>query len=773
MKHTLHVIFLALLLAYPLGTYAQCRQCPDSPNAKQPTSLTFNGDGVLISRPPTVISTGTVSSLTIVVNDEALPKNIPLQESIVSLTGVTTIDCPECLTSTLANCLTLLQSPTSTSGICNTVTISSISSLTADIQKLRQKTYTLATEGISSTFTSVTTNPPSTTGSNLWTEIPLHKESGKIVFKLIKKDADNLFLKDQFDKTKRLYKNWEKYKPLYSELIPIYKHHSAIIDQLTIKKALITSATACCGTASLGASIDKLLCDHLDFINASQVQLCQIANTVFNDNIGWISAWLWYTKGKPLLNPFGISSPAAENAQRAQRLVAAEEELRLYQALQNQCCQTTTAKDMIALLKAPVAELAVELADLRKYNTDEAPVRQKKYAAWLKSKAQTEEVLNEVVLYASDCHEINWMTHYDAGDDYAQMYSNKLLPDLVYEHDAVRGLVHNLPADKKVSAKEVIKEAKLHTELDKEISPFFDAFSQASTGSDAVIQLVDRLKVQVAFAAFATITGRKTPKIPELLLLCSEIIKKLEAHAKARELINWLSAQTEPPVDDLKKAYKEFDDNKDKQAPTLRSEDVLVGESRKAKGTNDISYQIFEAGKEKPVAADSFKTYNTVRFWPSVSINYVFGSRAVSIFDNATGQFRTNTDIDNFEAVVGVKWYWGPSNVTRTRKRTRFIEKNLAADDSYKFERGNSWRGKVFLTGGLGVSHKFLRNYFLGAGVDVVPGLSVQAGGNLFFRKAYDLNNGQIKREYDIPSMRMFFGLAIDPNVVTKLISIF
>ncbi|RCR69447.1 hypothetical protein DUE52_11385 [Larkinella punicea] len=691
---------------------------------------------------------------------------------------------------------------------------------------------------------------------NNQSEIKFSK-AGKTTIKIIKKNVDNTFFKDQFDK-KPAYADWSQYKPIVNALYPVYTRYEARIRQLNVTIKALKDPGECCGQKNTGLleKLENERCQYLDSIQRTQIQLCSIAYQVIKSNKKWINYWLWYTGGNPVLNPFGVTSPTEANAEIDRQLASAEATLRLYQTLTDKCCESTVIKDMLDTLKPAISELTLVLVKLRQ-EKEKAPVRQKAYEDWLKSTAQTETVLNEIVLYASDCPQINWMTHYDAQSNYATMQPDGLLPDLVFEKDALRGLVHNIPSGRKVSAKEVVKEAKLRTEIDVQTDDFAGAFTQALVNSNAISTLFNQLsgilntirtvgnlgdsslKVDDKVGVRAPVENARqaliVEKLRELLaplldgksdaqqldelscikkypleyknklnaairlennkakpvsdaefnealqMLINERNDKLRVAKKdsaqlvdfnsSSKLIRWLMEQTEPPIDDLQVAYTEFARKKASQEPVLRSEDVLINESRTAKGTNDISYDIFEAGKEKPVAAGSYKTYHTVRFWPSVSINYVFGSRTVSVFDNATGQFRTDTGIDNFEAVVGVKWYLGPSNLTRTAARTRFIKNT--ADKEYNFPRGNSVLGKLFLTGGLGVTHKFLKNYFLGAGIDIVPGLSVQGGGNLFFRKGYDLMNGQISREYDVPTGRWFFGLAIDPNVVTKLISIF
>ncbi len=599
--------------------------------------------------------------------------------------------------------------------------------------------------------------------------------------KLFQDNADAIFFKQQFgeiNKNKK-YKGWAEYKPTFESLYPIFMRYALKINQFRMELALLPPKNEPCNEQieARRIQLEKIKCQYLnDSLPMVQKQIHQIALNVIADNKPWMQSWLWLTGGKPLLNPFGNTSVSERVRKIENDLASSEELLKFYQGLSDCCGQNP--QQFINLLKTPISSVSTSIVQLKKAK-DNIPQLQKNYDDWLVSMTETKKLLNHAKLFVSDCQQINWMSHYDASADYAKMNPNSLLPDFVYEEDGVQGLVHNLTATQKVSAKESVKEIKQRTELDVQTDAPFDALAEAMKFLDPTNLLAETLKVFTGAKAQVlgaggqekvkeTITEKdKNPKYRD----CCEQNEKLLDETFA--LATWLNAQTEPPIEDLQKKFDSFDklEKADKLTPVYRTENVLVNESREAKGSNEIKYEIFEAGKDKAVAKDGYKTYNTVRWWPMVSTNYVFGSRAVSIYDNATGKFKTDTDIDNFEAVVGVKYYIKESNMTRTKKRSDFIKDNL--DSRYNDSRGNGWCSKFYLLGGLGVRHRFLKNYFLGGGIDITPGFSVQAGGNLFFRKAYDLNNGQIEREFEIPSVRGFFGIAIDPNVVTKLIKLF
>ncbi|GAB3710179.1 hypothetical protein GCM10027592_46950 [Spirosoma flavus] len=267
------------------------------------------------------------------------------------------------------------------------------------------------------------------------------------------------------------------------------------------------------------------------------------------------------------------------------------------------------------------------------------------------------------------------------------------------------------------------------------------------------------------FEVIQNIDAQITLKSNELLYELN-VEKKLISYREAKKAIQWFAIQTPPLFQELENAFAN-----PVEEPNFRSENVLTGESRSAKGSNRISYILTEEGKSTAVAKDEYTTYKTVRFWPTLGINYVFGSRTSMVFSSTSNISDTQPDIDNFEAVAGVKIYLakGGKNITTSAATRRKIDQ-IGKDNK---RLGNHFNSGTFVHVGLGISHKFLRNYFFGLGHDLFPGVSVQGGAHLFFIKGYDLQNGQIKSSVDIPRFRPYVGIYLDPTLVTRLIQLF
>lgn len=840
------LLILIFLIAVIQQAYSQKKGKPQ-PNETIP--LCFSSRGVLEGPLPTVIPPKKVILFSI--KDETLNSPTTLQRKLKQMV---------CLDNTIPECMKTEFRGVSIPG----------GNFSNEIDELKKTTYQLTGSEKQDLNKDVHLLGQYPKGNpNPWTVT------------LKKNNADALFFKKYFFDQKdgsNGYQSWDKYKPVVQDFYGSYSKYASEVKRIDIAiKTLKKEKTGCCGEdQALLDTYKEKRCQYLDSLQSSQAILCRIANEIIIENKGWMIKWLWYTGGKPLLNPFGMTSPAEESARIEQELASAEAVLKLHSSVSGEyCCNSEDMTKMLAVLSPAIANLNHEVSRLKQLQAS-APARQKKYEEWLKALAGTSSTLNRVTLYSSEPDRIHWMTHRDAQNKYSTMHPPRQLPDYVYEDDALTGLVHNLPHGKEVSAKETVKATPLRTEIDIQTDAFSEAFSAGLLGANNISALANSIKgILVTLSLMKSESPEKDGKrsgssrFPQtessekrMPIIISELREVLDENLKGRaittytdsldminnllkdfdnnymkyrsridnalnrkketkklsrtefyeaalilqeaykggiefdmqisttvsnlrltenkrdcdkeyddfvksdQLIEWLMAQTDPPLADMAAAYSAFD--RSDPPPMLRTENVLAQE---AEGSNTISYEIFEAGKEKTVASGSYKTYHTVRFWPSVSINYVLDSREVNLFDPATGQFRTDTGIDNFEAVAGVKLYFGKTNLTRTHSRSKFIRNHLG--QAYNRSRGNDLSGKMFATLGLGVSHKFLKNYVVGMGFDIVPGLSVQAGGNVFFKKAYKINNGQVQREYDAPDLRFFFGLAIDPNVVTKLISIF
>lgn len=243
-----------------------------------------------------------------------------------------------------------------------------------------------------------------------------------------------------------------------------------------------------------------------------------------------------------------------------------------------------------------------------------------------------------------------------------------------------------------------------------------------------------------------------------------EYEKNLSTFNAAKAILSWYSNQSYPNLDKIELSKPDTVYHTDWARPK-------TGESKK--GSNEVSYDLkANDGKktETVVSKEVYKIYDTQRFWYGVGLAYVPNTRNTNVFDNATNTFQVNPEPQQLDIIVGAKWYpFKGMNETRTRQRAYFTNYGKL----YQYNRGNSGLNAVSVFMGLGVRYKFLRNYFVGIGYDIIPGLNVQAGVNAYFENRYDISNGKLLQVYErFVFNRGYVAITTDMSVITRLVKL-
>ncbi len=229
--------------------------------------------------------------------------------------------------------------------------------------------------------------------------------------------------------------------------------------------------------------------------------------------------------------------------------------------------------------------------------------------------------------------------------------------------------------------------------------------------------------------------------------------------------LNWLLTQTKPPLELNLKAD---------ETPIFTTTVQLPEEKIDVTSSSKVTYSLFHNDEKEPELKKTYKKYTQSRFLPTIGLAYIPESRTGTIFDNATGQFTPDKQFDNIEALVGVKYYpsfFVKTNPVRHLATRRLIQNSIGREANYS--RGNAFENTFFITGGLGVRQQFLRNYYLGAGFDLFPGVNLHAGWNFIFEKRYQLQNAKILNEQERPRGYVYFSISLDPGIVASLTRIF
>jgi hypothetical protein len=229
--------------------------------------------------------------------------------------------------------------------------------------------------------------------------------------------------------------------------------------------------------------------------------------------------------------------------------------------------------------------------------------------------------------------------------------------------------------------------------------------------------------------------------------------------------LEWLLTQTKP----ILKIELKADETADFRTVTEFPEEKLEIEDSK-----EVIYSLFVNDEKEPELTKKYKKYKQTRFLPTIGLAFIPENRTGTTFDEATGQFTSGKRFDNIEALVGVKYYFlskKRTNPVQHIPTTRLIHNRISGDANLR--RGNTVEHRFFVTGGLGVRHQFLRNYYLGAGGDIIPGINAHLGANFIFQRRYNLENGKILNEQERPRPYLYFAISFDPGIVASLTKIF
>jgi hypothetical protein len=581
-------------------------------------------------------------------------------------------------------------------------------------------------------------------------------EDVSIEYKIIKTNEDNIFLANYLKEKIGKYHTLSKYRNYLQKLEKTFNSYALKVDGLLLKDTL-DSVEACIGCKK---KVIKTNFEVLDSLQKNDKNLCDINRlytTVIKENKDWIEQWLWYTEGKINLNPFDIYDPSEEILENDRQINLLTEKLILRKELSKKASPPAGIKEL--------GEIESKISDITdtlniRLKLKQALIEQKdSYYEWLKSISQKSEILYKGILFSSDNERIAWMHHYDAKRNFQQQNLASTLPRWISEQDEVFVLTHNIDTAK-ISLKPNIIPIPIKSKLEEQIMPIDEVLTKSLANKDVInkINLFNKtFGMKESLFDNANSKLNKESDIKVKIPTEDEYKSQVINFKVAKQNLKWLLEQTEPPSE-IKL--------KDGKNPKYYTDLQIIDEPVLDNSNLKVDYSLFVKGKEKEVSSSGYKKYKLVSFWPAVGIAHVTQPRNVAEFANGT--FTNNTEIGQFEATVGVKWYPWKTNVAYDRSTRKAIEQ---LDNSYNTDRGNNrLLNRLSLYVGLGVSQKVLKSYFAGVSWDITPGLSIQGGTNIYFNKYYDLSNGVVENVYEKPTFNPHFSITIDPGVVPFLL---
>ncbi|SEI40403.1 hypothetical protein SAMN05216327_101279 [Dyadobacter sp. SG02] len=571
-----------------------------------------------------------------------------------------------------------------------------------------------------------------------------------------------------------------------------------------------------------GRNFNLGLVERLKLFESQKNRIEGIYNHVLKENRDWIKSWIWYSRGKIVLNPFEVTSDTILVVNRwEEQIHELSEELKLW----NTILREDPTK--FAEVNHHISSISNRLSDLKTIPVNGGNLGSQ-YRAWMKQSSFKNKILYSGVWHVSSESAIQWMRHYDFDLDFADVSKAKSLPDMIASRDRMAVYVHNLKEGDKVrnvsTAAAFQPKSPLQITLEEIETQFTDAakqaeklagiiphgafsmdgllnfnqglhWSQPASGlfdlsipcDSALKQVLENIRfgsednyAMLGLLLFGCPDSIDIDGLVSLMEMqdrfqfMSQIYNlfHVEPLAEYRALMNemrltrshmeWLLNQTTPPL----KISLEDDETAD-----FRTEVLMPEEKLDIAASSKVTYSVYHNSETEAELTKTYKKYHTAFFLPTIGLAYIPGDRTGSVFDPGTKQFMPGKRFDNIEAFAGVKFYPFKTNPVRKVSTTRLIRKNVSMHANFK--RGNHFASKLFVTAGLGVKHQFLRNYYGGVGIDLIPGVNFHVGSNLILRKYYQLENAEIKREQQRPTGYLYFSFGFDPGIVASLTNIF
>lgn len=555
---------------------------------------------------------------------------------------------------------------------------------------------------------------------------------------------------------------------------------------------------------------------------------------IIRKNKEWIKSWLWFTGLKPLLNPFDILSsfPGEDNLEALEfqtKMLQQKIEFIQKNIEQKNLKKFSTVDSLIAAanqvqkLNEEAEKNNKKIANLKNQKTD-----YENNIARIQVKSQ---VMQHGTLWGQEDKTIKWMRYHDA-TNFFKLENKDKHPKKYFEEDEVLQIAVNVPYAMKVSLEETIESYEPKSVVTEALEPvldalltnltdYFDKFKvqpKSSFGSfkdpredilnsdkgqykisykpkdnkelsefkndynlmprekDGTIK-VDSTRLYLK-RKHPNFTSDQIQKIIETSNLVDSLIKlsydqylaqkdqyKIinENYQYIKILYNW-NSNTSDVITKLTL--------KEKTDTVLFTTNIMPVKEMDGFKTNSYKISSSTGTSTKLEYQSKYSKYKTSLVQPFGA--FVFTNKAegrTSLSYNPQTQTFTNIDLGTTDVVLGIKIF--PFNTWI--ENNSFVGANCKSElkSKHKIKRGLSPLNRIAVTAGLGVTKQPLRNYFTGLSFDVISGLGLQGGYNFYTTKNYELENGNVKREYDSFRGNWYFGVSLDPVVLIKLFNIF
>lgn len=645
----------------------------------------------------------------------------------------------------------------------------------------------------------------------------------KIEYDVVRLEPDNEILAKHLEKTKDDYKGIpDTYEKILRNIRKPFQSHGLIINEKLVRDTLLQKK------ADIPDYFNIDIVKEIDQIKNEAKFIPAIYDHVLTINKEWIQSWLWYTEGKVQLNPFDVTADTtnliigldAQIAELEQQLKSLQ---LCVQYKMTDSCRFADISPEINSISAYILELKIKRLNAAQLGAN--------FKAWISQRTKKSQILYSGIWHTSTIEKIAWLKHYDAAKSFNLIEKSQALPVMVAETDELLINIHNVKAADKIKSSSSLAVFSPKSQFEQTLEEIAAQFGATADGvglsqlagtlipkainaveppititvsgstiienNKARVKCIDLIKTEFAYKRINY--ANREEIIESLLNVCNAaetnsitLLNNLLKADKSRfviilyeqlgikdivdykalvdnyidnqAMLNWLLTQTRPPLELALEADKN---------PVFRTVVEFPEKNLDISTSSKISYSVNRGDDKEPAIKGSYKKYTQVRFLPTIGLAYIPENRTATIYDNATGQFGSDRQFDNVEVFVGVKWYpfqkTNPVPDLRTRK---LIRENINKGIKANYIRGYSFGNSPFLTFGMGVRHKILKNYNAGIGLDLFPGVSAHVGYNFIFHRFYNLQNGKIINEQERPKGYPYFSISFDPGIVTNLVKL-
>ncbi len=462
----------------------------------------------------------------------------------------------------------------------------------------------------------------------------------------------------------------------------------------------------------------------------------------------WVYDWLWYTGGIPKFNPFPFISPGDFKEPDTSDLPALRFLLAKYQEEFTAPHKYNNIFDSINKITKRINRIKNSFL---RYKQDI-----KKNDSIMKDFSVTEYILNNFFFYDSSSF---WMRNHDASNK--EKWLNPAGKQEYDESNRIMILSHNLKKNQTVN-------------ITISVTPFveYSSIDEGPNGLPNPLGQVAFLKSTNGKSSWESKQSSKETK--------SSLLKKQEEQlAKLRQAIldniNNLSKERRQLSDTIKEADYILDSNnhgfykpnlniKSTKDNTPLYHTEVANDGGNLKGPNKVTYTFDTTSV--PTAKVSLKDTTKIKNGsPTGGVTFTYQVNKLYRILPFIGY-----------AFVPSQIYTLQLNSTGTAPANLTISRTSIAYAGLKIElgkRGENIRSdkaiwKFSLDGGFSIPIS-AKEYFLGVGCDIVPGVCVNAGVMIYPYQWYDFLNSQYVVDYNTYRPGFYFGVSTDPAFVAEV----